>query len=132
MLSTCVQPELRIPGQGSQSVGMLGAPDGAFPDVSQTFAEASDVLGLDLWELVQEAPKAELNLAHATQAAMLAAGVAVWRRRREQGGARPALMAEHSLGEYTALVCAEALDFPGLPVFDPDSLSKVLEETKRC
>ena len=101
-----------FPGQGSQSVGMLADLNAAFPAVSHTFAEASDALGQDLWKLVQDGPKAELDLTHITQPAMLTAGVAVWRLWREQGGARPALMAGHSLGEYTALVCAEALDFP--------------------
>lgn len=100
-----------FPGQGSQSVGMLADLNRAFPAVAQAFAEASDALGLDLWKLVQEGPKAELDLTHVTQPAMLAAGVAVWRLWRERGGARPVLMAGHSLGEYTALVCAGALDF---------------------
>lgn len=100
-----------FPGQGSQSVGMLKALGEAFPVVRRTFEEASGVLGYDLWALAQEGPETELNRTEKTQPAMLAAGVAVWRAWREQGGATPSLMAGHSLGEYTALVCAGALEF---------------------
>jgi [acyl-carrier-protein] S-malonyltransferase len=100
-----------FPGQGSQSLGMLGELNEAFPLVSQTYQEASDALGLDLWALVSNGPLADLNLTHNTQPAMLAAGVSVWRVWKQQGGAAPALMAGHSLGEYSALVCAGALDF---------------------
>jgi [acyl-carrier-protein] S-malonyltransferase len=100
-----------FPGQGSQSVGMLSALAQRFPLVSETFGEASDILGYDLWKLVAEGPEADLNRTDRTQPAMLAAGVAVWRIWRAQGGKRPALMAGHSLGEYTALVCADALVF---------------------
>lgn len=99
-----------FPGQGSQSVGML-ADLGDRAIVRDTFAEASTVLGYDLWQLCQEGPEADLNQTDRTQPAMLAAGVAVWRLWREQGGAEPGVMAGHSLGEYTALVCADALDF---------------------
>ena len=101
-----------FPGQGSQSVGMLGALGEAFPVVRQTYAEASEVLGYDLWQLVQAGPETELDRTERTQPALLAAGVAVWRVWREQGGAAPVVMAGHSLGEYTALVCAGALAFP--------------------
>lgn len=100
-----------FPGQGSQSVGMLRELAAAQPQVQETFAEASQALGLDLWRMAQEGPEADLNLTHNTQPAMLAAGVAVWRAWRARGGAVPAFMAGHSLGEYTALVCAGALDF---------------------
>jgi [acyl-carrier-protein] S-malonyltransferase len=79
--------------------------------VIDTFDLASDVLGYDLWQLVQEGPEDELNETDKTQPAMLAAGVAVWRVWRDAGGASPAIMAGHSLGEYTALVCAGAMDF---------------------
>jgi [acyl-carrier-protein] S-malonyltransferase len=82
-----------------------------YPQVISTFAEASSVLGYDLWQLVQGGPEELLNQTDRTQPAMLAAGVAVWRVWRERGGAVPSLMAGHSLGEYTALVCAGALDF---------------------
>jgi [acyl-carrier-protein] S-malonyltransferase len=83
----------------------------AYPQVEQTFAEASAALGLDLWQLVQEGPAEELNRTHNTQPAMLAAGVAVWRVWEARGGPKPVALAGHSLGEYSALVCARALDF---------------------
>ena len=100
-----------FPGQGSQSVGMLKALAAAYPTVQQVFDEASTVLNLDLWKLVQEGPEERLNQTRNTQPAMLSAGVAVWRIWQEQGGAEPAVMAGHSLGEYSALVCAGALGF---------------------
>ncbi len=100
-----------FPGQGSQSVGMLSELAIAYPQVRQTFGQASEVLGYDLWDLVQSGPEAELNQTHKTQPAMLAAGVAVWRVWQARQGAMPMMMAGHSLGEYTALVCAGALDF---------------------
>ena len=100
-----------FPGQGSQSIGMLNALAGEFPQVQQTFAEASQVLGYDLWELVERGPEEKLNQTQVTQPAMLAAGVAVWRVWRAQGGTLPTAMAGHSLGEYTALVCAESIGF---------------------
>lgn len=103
---------LVFPGQGSQSVGMLSSLAEQFPAVLETFREASGVLGYDLWQLVKEGPQDALNCTNRTQPAMLAAGVAVWRVWIESGGSTPALMAGHSLGEYTALVCAEALTFP--------------------
>ena len=98
-------------GQGSQSVGMLGALAAAQPAVRATFEEASGVLGYDLWQLVSEGPEEALNATERTQPAMLAAGVAVWRAWRAHGGPLPALVSGHSLGEFTALVCAQALDF---------------------
>lgn len=100
-----------FPGQGSQSVGMLADLAAAYSSVGETFVEASDALGYDLWALLQNGPAEELNRTDRTQPAMLAAGVAVWRVWRELGGQKPALFAGHSLGEYTALVCAEALPF---------------------
>ena len=99
-----------FPGQGSQSVGMLGDMALSRAEIKQTFDEASEVLGLNLWDLVQNGPEAELNKTENTQPAMLAAGVAMWRVWRA-AGPRPVLMAGHSLGEYTALTCAGALDF---------------------
>jgi len=101
-----------FPGQGSQSVGMLAALAAAEPLVQETFAEASAVLGYDLWALCQAGPETELGNTERTQPAMLAAGVATWRVWRQHGGPRPVAMAGHSLGEYTALVCSGALDFP--------------------
>jgi [acyl-carrier-protein] S-malonyltransferase len=100
-----------FPGQGSQSVGMLAALAADEPIVEQTFAEASHVLGYDLWELCQRGPDTELARTEHTQPAMLAAGVATWRVWLAHGGARPVAMAGHSLGEYSALVCSNALDF---------------------
>lgn len=100
-----------FPGQGSQQVGMLAALQAAHPVVARTFTEASRVLGYDLWRLIQEGPAEELASTHITQPAILTSSVAVWRVWLEQGGPRPALMAGHSLGEYSALVCSGALAF---------------------
>ena len=100
-----------FPGQGSQDVGMLAELAEAHPEVKQTFAEAGEALGYDLWQVAQEGPEAELNRTEVTQPAMLAAGVAVWRAWQAQGGPEPAVMAGHSLGEYSALVCADSIDF---------------------
>src|SRR5438105_1338460 len=100
-----------FPGQGSQSVGMLGALAAAETSVRGTFEEASRVLGFDLWKLVSEGPEEALNATERTQPAMLAAGVAIWRVWRARGGALPEVVSGHSLGEFTALVCAEALAF---------------------
>ena len=102
---------LLFPGQGSQSVGMLADLAGVHDDVRKTFVEAGDVLGVDLWQLICEGPAEELNRTELTQPAMLAAGVAVWRVWRGLGGPQPKIMAGHSLGEYSALVAAGALDF---------------------
>ena len=101
-----------FPGQGSQSVGMLAGLADRFPAVEAAFAEASDTLGYDLWRVCQEGPEERLNATECTQPAMLAAGVAVWRVWREEGGSVPDAMAGHSLGEYSALVCADAVAFP--------------------
>ncbi|HSG50979.1 MAG TPA: ACP S-malonyltransferase [Rheinheimera sp.] len=98
-----------FPGQGSQSVGMLADLHAEFDIVKQTFAEASAALGYDLWALVANGPEADLNETHRTQPALLTASVAVWRLWQQQGGAQPAYFAGHSLGEYSALVCAGVL-----------------------
>jgi [acyl-carrier-protein] S-malonyltransferase len=100
-----------FPGQGSQSVGMLSALATAERAVQSTFEEASGVLGYDLWRLVSEGPEETLNATERTQPAMLAAGIATWRVWLEHGGAAPATVSGHSLGEFTALVCAGALEF---------------------
>jgi [acyl-carrier-protein] S-malonyltransferase len=100
-----------FPGQGSQSVGMLKSLAAAEPIVGETFAEASEALGYDLWKLCQEGPDEALNSTERTQPAMLAAGVSVWRVWRKRGGPAPTVMSGHSLGEFTALVCADSLDF---------------------
>lgn len=99
-----------FPGQGSQSVGMMQA-WAARDEVRQTFTEASDTLGMDLWQLVNEGPAEVLNQTRHTQPAMLAADVAIWRAWCEAGGPMPALLAGHSLGEYAALVAANTLAF---------------------
>jgi [acyl-carrier-protein] S-malonyltransferase len=101
---------LVFPGQGSQSVGMLAAYGDAAP-IRDTLAEASEALGQDLWAMVADGPADLLNQTVNTQPVMLAAGVAVYRLWQSLGGPVPALMAGHSLGEYTALVCGGALDF---------------------
>lgn len=98
-----------FPGQGSQSVGMLTDLAASYPEVKQTFERASDALGKDLWSLVAKGPEEELNQTHNTQPAMLAAGVAVWNVWCKHSNVRPAWMAGHSLGEYTALVCSDAM-----------------------
>lgn len=100
-----------FPGQGSQQLGMLAALAAEFPVVTATYAEASAVLGEDLWTLTQQGPEERLNQTAHTQPVLLAAGVAVYRAWRAAGGAAPTLLAGHSLGEYTALVVAGAIDF---------------------
>ena len=100
-----------FPGQGSQSVGMLKDLAENFSEVSATFQQASDALGYDLWSLIQDGPAEKLNSTDVTQPAMLASGVATWRAWQAKGGSVPQVMAGHSLGEYTALVCAGSLDF---------------------
>lgn len=100
-----------FPGQGSQAIGMLSELSTKFPLVKQTFDEASEVLGYDLWQLTQMGPEKILNQTEKTQPALLAASVAVWRVWLDQGGENPELMAGHSFGEYSALVCAEAISF---------------------
>lgn len=100
-----------FPGQGSQAVGMLSELAEQHEAVTQTFAEASEVLGYDLWALVQNGPAADLNETFRTQPALLAASVAIWRVWQEQGNEKPVVLAGHSLGEYSALVCAGVIDF---------------------
>ncbi|PKH26320.1 [acyl-carrier-protein] S-malonyltransferase [Enterobacterales bacterium CwR94] len=102
---------LVFPGQGSQTVGMLADLASENPIVEQTFREASDALGYDLWALVQNGPAEELNKTWQTQPALLAASVAIWRVWQEKGGKLPTMMAGHSLGEYSALVCAGVMAF---------------------
>jgi len=100
-----------FPGQGSQSQGMQAELAAAYPVVQETYAEASDVLGYDLWQLVQNGPAQKLGETVVTQPAMLAAGVAAYRVWQAAGGTLPTQMAGHSLGEYTALVSAGAVGF---------------------
>ena len=105
------QTAIIFPGQGSQSVGMLGVLAEQFSSIRETFEEASDTLGQDLWALASEGPVEALNQTENTQPAMLAAGIAVYRLWREQGGCEGDVMAGHSLGEYSALTAAGTLDF---------------------
>ncbi len=100
-----------FPGQGSQAIGMMGALAKLSPTIEATFREASAVLGYDLWRRCQEGPPELLNSTECTQPAMLTAGIATYRLWLERGGPRPKLMAGHSLGEFTALVAADTLDF---------------------
>lgn len=101
-----------FPGQGSQSVGMLAELAEQFPVVTETFKQASDVLGYDLWALTQQGPAEELNKTWQTQPALLAASVAIYRVWQQQyPDLKPEVMAGHSLGEYSALVCAGVIDF---------------------
>nr|WP_255693023.1 ACP S-malonyltransferase [Luteimonas sp. XNQY3] len=106
---TASQLAFVFPGQGSQSLGMLGDLAARYPVIVEAFAEASEGAGVDLWALSQQGPEDRLNQTEFTQPALLAAGVAVWRAWRQRGGAAPAALAGHSLGEYTALVAAGAL-----------------------
>jgi len=98
-----------FPGQGSQSIGMLMEMAEAYTQIKETFQEASDALGYDLWHLVQNGPEDELNKTHITQPAMLAGGVAIWRVWQSRVEAQPVAMAGHSLGEYSALVATGSL-----------------------
>ncbi len=100
-----------FPGQGSQSVGMQSALAEHHALVEATYREGGDAIGVDLWQLTREGPKEDLDQTVNTQPAMLCAGVAAWRVYNEQGGAAPQFLAGHSLGEYSALVAAGALEF---------------------
>ena len=100
-----------FPGQGSQKIGMLADLAASYPIVTQTFAEASQVLGYDLWDLVQNGAQEDINLTERTQPLLLTASVAVWRVWLEKNGAKPALVSGHSLGEWSALVCAGVVAF---------------------
>lgn len=110
-MSPAQSPQLAFvfPGQGSQSVGMLAELSERQPEVREAFVEASDGAGVDLWALSQGGPDVQLNRTEYTQPALLAAGVGAWRAWIARGGARPAVLAGHSLGEYAALVAADAI-----------------------
>jgi [acyl-carrier-protein] S-malonyltransferase len=101
-----------FPGQGSQLVGMLTEAYEQFTAVQDTFAQASQTLGYDIWDLIQSGPQESLNLTATTQPVMLTSSVALWRAWQEESGLNPGIMAGHSLGEFSALVCAGALQFP--------------------
>src|SRR3989344_5597108 len=100
-----------FPGQGSQFVGMGNELANGYTDAKKIFVNASEVLNYDLWSLVNEGPEEKLNQTEYTQPALLAADVAAWQYCQEQKGMRPTMMAGHSLGEYSALVCANAISF---------------------
>jgi [acyl-carrier-protein] S-malonyltransferase len=100
-----------FPGQGSQKVGMLAEAHQQFQSVRDTFDEASQVLGFDMWDLIQNGEQDALNLTETTQPVLLSSSVALWRAWQEQSGSCPVIMAGHSLGEFSALVCAGALAF---------------------
>ena len=100
-----------FPGQGSQSLGMLADIGAQHSQIRDTFAEASDALGYDIWSLVQQGPEEQLNQTDKTQPAILTASIALWRLWEARGGVRPSYVAGHSLGEYSALVAASALAF---------------------
>lgn len=102
---------LVFPGQGSQKIGMLADLAGKFPQVQETFGEASDVLGYDLWALCQSGSDEEINLTERTQPLLLTASTAIWRIWQECGGVNPGVLAGHSLGEWSALVCAGVVSF---------------------
>jgi [acyl-carrier-protein] S-malonyltransferase len=101
-----------FPGQGSQSIAMQKELAGTFPVVRATYAEASEQLGYNVWQLAQEGPKEKLDETVVTQPLMMTAGVSAWRVWQKAGGKVPKLLAGHSLGEYTALVCAGVIEFP--------------------
>ncbi|MBB1520817.1 ACP S-malonyltransferase [Aquipseudomonas guryensis] len=100
-----------FPGQGSQSLGMLAEIGAQQPLIRDTFSEAADALGYDLWALTQQGPEEQLNQTDKTQPAILAASIALWRLWQAEGGAQPAFVAGHSLGEYSALVAAGSIGF---------------------
>lgn len=112
MVNDMNQPlALVFPGQGSQQVGMLRELAERYSVVRTTFEEAADALGYDLWQVVQEGPDETLNATSCTQPALLTASVAIWRVWQELEGPRPGAMAGHSLGEYSAMVCAGVMGF---------------------
>jgi [acyl-carrier-protein] S-malonyltransferase len=100
-----------FPGQGSQKVGMLAGSYERFEQVRDTFAEASEVVGYDMWDLIQNGEQDALNLTETTQPVLLTCSVALWRAWVAEGGMQASVMAGHSLGEFSALVCADALSF---------------------
>ncbi len=101
-----------FPGQGSQKPGMLASLHEVYPEIGQTFDEASDVLSLDLWSIVSGNPEGLLDQTHITQPALLTASVAIWRVWEARGYAAPGMLSGHSLGEYSALACAGVISFP--------------------
>lgn len=100
-----------FPGQGSQKIGMLAELADQYPSVKETFDQAADALGYNMWDLIQQGEQEEINLTERTQPILLASSVAIWRLWNEHKGAQPSQMAGHSLGEWSALVCSGVVDF---------------------
>jgi [acyl-carrier-protein] S-malonyltransferase len=100
-----------FPGQGSQKIGMLAELAAQNPIIEKTFNEASEVLGYDMWQLIQQGAQEDINLTQRTQPILLTCSVAIWRLWAEKQGAAPSQMAGHSLGEWSALVCSNVIDF---------------------
>lgn len=100
-----------FPGQGSQKIGMLADLAASYGEIGETFREASDVLGYDMWNMVQEGTQDEINLTERTQPILLTSSVAIWRAWCAKSELKPSLMAGHSLGEWSALVCSDTVDF---------------------
>jgi [acyl-carrier-protein] S-malonyltransferase len=100
-----------FPGQGSQKIGMLAELAEQNPIIEKTFSEASEVLGYDMWDLIQQGAQEDINITQRTQPILLTCSVAIWRLWNEKLGATPSQMAGHSLGEWSALVCANVIDF---------------------
>src|SRR5690606_11126471 len=110
-MATNPQLAFVFPGQGSQQIGMLADITQEWPESLATFAEASDALGYDLWNLIQNGSQEELNLTENSQPALLASSVAIWRIFSGRTTVRPSLLSGHSLGEWSALVCSGVIDF---------------------
>jgi len=102
---------LVFPGQGSQKIGMLAELAAQYSEIEETFNEASDALGYDVWSMIQSGSQEDINLTERTQPILLASSVAIWRLWNAKGGAQPVYMAGHSLGEWSALVCSGVVDF---------------------
>ena len=100
-----------FPGQGSQKIGMLAELAAQYSEIEETFNEASDTLGYDVWKMMQSGSQDDINLTERTQPILLASSVAIWRLWNAKGGSKPAQMAGHSLGEWSALVCSGVVNF---------------------
>jgi [acyl-carrier-protein] S-malonyltransferase len=100
-----------FPGQGSQKIGMLAELAAQYSEIEETFNEASDTLGYDVWKMIQSGSQDDINLTERTQPILLASSVAIWRLWNAKGGSKPAQMAGHSLGEWSALVCSGVVNF---------------------
>ena len=110
-MSTSSNLAIVFPGQGSQSIGMMDDLAGLYPEIKNIFSRASDVLAYDLWDKVANGPESDLNKTEITQPALLTAAFATWQLWQDKTSEMPTLLAGHSLGEYTALVCAKVMSF---------------------